>query len=246
MIHYQLHQLKYLVLYHIISFPGLSTHTHRGSYRNNDIHYQVHQLVYLVLYHTVSFPGLSTHTQRQIQKQWHTLPAAAFSVARIVSQCFSLPGLSTQTEADTDTMWYITSCTSYEQHQLVQLILYHIVSVFSVCQHPQRLIQKQCWHIAFLWHNWYGQLLWPRNIWHLALRSGGWNKEDGLHLGTTWDAGPGSGCLENSCRLPIPQQGPKAMVMIMVGTFSDFCFNTFIYSFILILSTSLICQQQPQ
>ena len=39
---------------------------------------------------------------------------------------------------------------------------------------------------------------------HLASGSGGWNTEDGLHQGTTWEAGPGQGCLETSCTWPMP------------------------------------------
>ena len=50
----------------------------------------------------------------------------------------------------------------------------------------------------------------------LALQSGGWNKEDGLHIGTTWEAVPGSGCLESSGRWPFHQWGPKTVMMMMM------------------------------
>ena len=45
-----------------------------------------------------------------------------------------------------------------------------------------------------------------------AQRSGVWNKEGGLQLKTSWEAGSGSGCLETSCRPPMLQRGPKAMM----------------------------------
>ena len=101
---------------------------------------------------------------------------------------------------------------------------------------------------------------------HLALQSGGWNKEDGntlrrrmgtlwkggwghfekedgdtlkrrmgtlwkegwghfekedgdtlkRRMGTLWEAGPQSGCPESSCRWPVPQLGPKVMMMMMM------------------------------
>ena len=35
---------------------------------------------------------------------------------------------------------------------------------------------------------------------------------------TTWETGPGSGCLENSCRGTIPENGPKTMMMMMTTT----------------------------
>ena len=51
---------------------------------------------------------------------------------------------------------------------------------------------------------------------HLLPRSGGWDKESGLHLGTTWETGLGWACLDSSCRRPVVQYGPKAMTMMMM------------------------------
>ena len=50
---------------------------------------------------------------------------------------------------------------------------------------------------------------------HVEPRSGGWNN-DGWPLGTTWEACPGSGCLESSCGRPVLQQEPKALTTTMM------------------------------
>ena len=52
---------------------------------------------------------------------------------------------------------------------------------------------------------------------HLVPQSGGWNKKDRLHLGTTWEAGPGSGCPESSCGWPMLQHGPNTMMMMITS-----------------------------
>ena len=70
-------------------------------------------------------------------------------------------------------------------------------------------------HQALNW-NLLGKRKWghPRNTWGCDLEA---ETEDGIHLGTTWEAGPGLGCLESCCRWPKHQVGPK-VTMIMIRT----------------------------
>ena len=55
---------------------------------------------------------------------------------------------------------------------------------------------------------------------HTAPWSGSWNKEYGLHFGTSWDAGPWWGYLDSPCRWPMLKYGPKEIKIILIQSYA--------------------------